>query len=207
MIEFPVVDAGNQALRQVALQEEVFGREVRGDLLARAVNHQLACRRGGNASVKGRSDVAGGGRKPFRQKGTGNARQGTTRAPQYRSGGSVFGPRPHSYATKMPKKVRRLALQTALSAKREAGELVVLDQFGLTEVKTKAMRVVLEALGVKRSTLIVLAEQDRMVELSARNLPCVDVMREEGINVYDLLAHDTLVMTEAALERLQERLA
>lgn len=207
MIEIPVVDAGNRALRQVPLEEAIFGREVRGDLLARAVNHQLACRRGGNASTKRRSEVSGGGKKPYRQKGTGNARQGTTRAPQYRTGGIVFGPIPHSYATKLPKKVRRLALQVALSAKLGAGELIILEDFNLTEVKTRAARTILETLGVGRSALVVLAEANSTVELSVRNLPGIDVMRVEGVNVYDLLAHEKVVMTEAALGRLQERLS
>lgn len=207
MIEFPVVDAGNQAVRQVTLREEVFGRKVRGDLLAKAVNYQLARRRGGNASTKTRSDVKGGGKKPFRQKGTGNARQGTVSAPQFRSGGVVFGPHPRSFAMKLPKKMRVLALQTALSAKLEAAELIVLDSFNLTEIKTKAMCAVLEALGIERSALVVLAEEDAMVELSARNIPGVDVMRVEGVNVYDLLSHEKFVITETALGLLQERLA
>lgn len=207
MIEFSIVDAGNQSLRQVTLQEEVFGREVRGDLLARVVNYQLARRRGGGASTKRRAEVAGGGKKPFRQKGTGNARQGTIRAPHYRGGGVVFGPHPRSYAMKVHKKVRRLALQTALSAKREAGELVVIDGFNLVEIKTKAMRTILEALGVGRSALIVLAEKDVNVERSAQNLPGIDCIAVEGVNVYDLLVHEKVILTEAALGALQERLA
>lgn len=207
MIEIPVVDAGNRELRRVPLEEAIFGREIRGDLLARSVNYQLACRRGGNASTKRRSEVSGGGKKPYRQKGTGNARQGTNRAPQYRTGGIVFGPIPHSYAQKLPKKVRRLALQVALSAKREAGELIILEAFNLTEVKTQAARAILEGLGVGRSGLVVLAEADHTVELSVRNLPGIDVMRVEGVNVYDLLSHEKVVMTEAALSRIQERLA
>ncbi|MBF0399588.1 MAG: 50S ribosomal protein L4 [Magnetococcales bacterium] len=207
MIEIPVVDAGNRELRRVPLEEAIFGREIRGDLLARSVNYQLACRRGGNASTKRRSEVSGGGKKPYRQKGTGNARQGTNRAPQYRTGGIVFGPIPHSYAQKLPKKVRRLALQVALSAKREAGELIILEAFNLTEVKTQAARAILEGLGVGRSGLVVLAEADNTVELSVRNLPGIDVMRVEGVNVYDLLSHEKVVMTEAALSRIQERLA
>lgn len=207
MIELPVVDTGNQALRQVAVQEELFGLEVRGDILARAVNYQLTRRRAGNASTKGRSDVAGGGRKPFRQKGTGNARQGTISAPHYRSGGIVFGPHPKSYATKLPKKVRLLALKTALSAKLEAGELIIVDQLNLAVVKTKAMRTILETLGIGRSALVVVSEVNTNVALSMRNLPGMDIIRVEGVNVYDLLAHDKVVMTEDALGRLQERLA
>ncbi|MEO5348141.1 MAG: 50S ribosomal protein L4 [Magnetococcus sp. YQC-3] len=207
MIEISVVDTGNRELRRVPLQEAVFGREIRADLLARTVNYQLAGRRGGNACTKRRAEVSGGGKKPYRQKGTGNARQGTTRAPQFRTGGVVFGPIPHSYAHKLPKKVRRLALQVALTAKLEAGELIVLDAFNLAEVKTQAARAILETLGVSRSGLVVLEEGNSTVELSVRNLPGIDVMRWEGVNVYDLLRHEKVVMTEAALSRLQERLA
>ena len=207
MIEFGVVNSDNQALRQVVLREEVFGREVRGDLLAWVVDYQLARRRSGSAFTKGRAEVVGGGKKPYRQKGTGNARQGTVRAPQFRTGGIVFGPRPRSYAGKVPKKVRRFALQIALSAKREAGELVVLDFFSLDKVRTKDMGFILSTLGVERSALIILAEDDAKVVLSARNLPGLDVVRVEGVNVYDLLAHEKVVMTEAALDKLQERLA
>lgn len=207
MIEYPVMDAGNREVRQATLLDQIFGRPVRADLLARIVNYQLAGRRGGNASTKVRSDVRGGGRKPFRQKGTGNARQGTIRAPQARGGGIVFGPHPHSYATKLPKKERRLGLQVALSAKREAGELVIVENFGLEQIQTKAMLAILSALGVGRTTLIVLDQEDRAVELSARNLPGVDIINEVGVNVYGLLAHETVVMTEAALNKLQERLA
>lgn len=207
MIEFSVVDASNQSLRQVVLHEDVFGREVRGDLLAQVVNYQLARRRCGGASTKRRGEVAGGGKKPFRQKGTGNARQGTIRAPHYRGGGVVFGPHPRSYAMKVPRKVRRLALQTALSAKLDAGGLVVVDSFNLVEVKTKAIRAILGVLGAERSALIVLAEKDTNVELSVRNLPGVDCIAVEGVNVYDLLSHEKVVLTEAALGALQERLA
>ncbi|MBF0095871.1 MAG: 50S ribosomal protein L4 [Magnetococcales bacterium] len=207
MIEIPVVDAGNQELRRIEVQKTVFGQEIRTDIVARMVNYQLAGRRGGNACTKRRSEVSGGGKKPYRQKGTGNARQGTARAPQFRTGGVVFGPLPHSYAQKLPKKVRRLALQVALTAKLQAGELVVVESLGLTEIKTKAARSVMENLGVSRSGLVVLSGSDATVELSIRNLPGIDVMRVEGVNVYDLLAHEKVVMTEEALNRLQERLA
>ncbi len=207
-IEHVVKDTGNQELRTVTLNGAVFGRRVRSDLLARVVNYQLAKRRSGTASTKGRSDVRGGGRKPFRQKGTGNARQGTTRAVQFRTGGVVFGPLPRSYAGKLPKQERKLALQTALSAKREAGEMILIDDFGLgEEIKTKRMRTVLEALHASGSAMIVIPEADRAVSLSARNLPGVSVVRVEGVNVYDLLAHQKLILTEAALNKLQERLA
>ncbi|MBF0184572.1 MAG: 50S ribosomal protein L4 [Magnetococcales bacterium] len=207
MIEIPVVDASNQELRRVEVQETIFGQEIRKDIVARMVNYQLAARRGGNASTKRRSEVSGGGKKPYRQKGTGNARQGTARAPQFRTGGIVFGPLPHSYEQKLPKKVRRMALQVALTAKLQAGELIIVESFGLTEIKTKAAKMIIEALGVERSGLIVLPESDQVLELSIRNLPGIDVMRVEGVNVYDLLAHEKVVMTAEALNRLQERLA
>lgn len=207
-IERPVRDAANQELRTATLSPTVFGRPVRGDLLARVVNWQLAKRRSGTASTRTRSDVRGGGRKPFRQKGTGNARQGTIRAPQYRTGGVVFGPHPRSHAIKLPKQERRLALQTALSAKCAADELILIEGFGLGgEIRTRTMRTVLEALNAAQSTLIVLPEEDRAVSLSARNLPGITVIRVEGVNAYDLLAHQKLILTEEALGKLQERLA
>lgn len=206
MIEYPLKDAKNQEIGTAQLSEAVFGRPVRSDLLHAVVNHQLGRRRSGTASVKRRSDVAGGGAKPYRQKGTGNARQGTIRAPHYRGGGVVFGPVARDYGGKVNKKVKRLALQTALSAKREAGELVLVDDLGLTEIKTKAMAALLATLGIQGSALIVLAEADAVVERSARNLPRISVIRFEGVNVYDLLAHDQVV-TGSALKKLEERLA
>ncbi|MBF0434998.1 MAG: 50S ribosomal protein L4 [Magnetococcales bacterium] len=206
-MEFSLKDAQNNHLRTIELSEALFGREVRGDLLARMVNYQLAKRRSGTASTKGRSQVSGGGRKPYRQKGTGNARQGTIRAPQFRTGGIVFGPLPRSYAHKMDKKERRLALMTALSAKRAADEIVIVDRLGLDTIKTKAIKAMLQALGADTSALIVVAEEDRTVELSARNLPGVKVLRLEGINTYDLLAHEKIILTEDAVKKLEERLS
>ncbi|MBF0134737.1 MAG: 50S ribosomal protein L4 [Magnetococcus sp. DMHC-1] len=207
MIEHPLKDANNQDLRQIALKDETFGRPVREDLLARMVQYQLAKRRSGCASTKTRSDVRGGGRKPYRQKGTGNARQGTIRAPQFRTGGVVFGPHPRSYATSLPKKVRRLALQTALSVKRIDGDLILLDKLEMAEIKTKAMRTILSNLGAERSALIVIPAEDVQVQVSARNLPGISVIRVEGVNVYDLLRHEKVIITEAALDKLEERLA
>lgn len=206
-MEFSLKDVQNNHLRTIELSEAVFAREVRGDILARMVNYQLAKRRSGTASTKGRSEVRGGGKKPYRQKGTGNARQGTIRAPQFRTGGIVFGPLPRSYAHKMVKKERRLALMTALSAKQSAGEMIVIDRLVMDEVKTKAMKAILGALSATDSALIVVAEADRNVELSARNLPGVKVLRLEGINAYDLLTYEKMIITEDAVKRLEERLA
>lgn len=207
MIEYPLINTSKETMRMVELSEAVFGKEVRGDLLARMVNYQLAKRRAGTASTKGRSEVRGGGRKPYRQKGTGNARQGTIRAPQFRTGGIVFGPLPRDYAHKMTKKERRLALMTALSAKFQDNSLVFLDKFGMEEVKTKAMVAILSALGIDKTVLIVLSQSDSVVELSSRNLPGVSVIRVEGVNTYDLLAHEKVIVTEDALRMLEERLA
>jgi large subunit ribosomal protein L4 len=208
MIEFPLKDTNNQQIRTVQLSDLVFGQPMRSDLLALMVRYQLAKRRIGSASTKTRSDVAGGGRKPYRQKGTGNARQGTIRAPQFRKGGVVFGPHPRDYDLGLPKKVRKLSLRVALSAKREAGELIVIDQIKLAEIKTKAFQAILKQMGIDAvSVLIVLAEDDRIVQLSARNLSKVSIMRSEGVNVYDLLAYNVLILTEPALQKLEERLA
>ncbi|MBF0369246.1 MAG: 50S ribosomal protein L4 [Magnetococcales bacterium] len=206
-MELSLKDASNQELRTVQLSESVFGRRVRGDILAAMVNYQLAKRRSGTASSKGRSEIRGGGKKPYRQKGTGNARQGTVSAPQYRTGGVVFGPQPRDFGFKLTKKLRRLALLTALSAKRAAEEMVLIEDFGLTDIKTKAMKGILASLGVNGSALVVIAEEDRNVQLSARNLPGVTVLREEGVNTYDLLKHEKLVLTEAALQKLEGRLS
>ncbi|NGZ05048.1 MAG: 50S ribosomal protein L4 [Magnetococcales bacterium] len=207
MIEFPVIDAANQASHTVNLSELAFGTDVRPDLLNRVVHYQLAKRRLGTASTKRRGEVRGGGKKPYRQKGTGNARQGTIRAPQYRTGGVVFGPHPRDYSVKMTKKERALGLRSALSAKREAGELIILKEFGLSEIKTKTLLEILQRLQASQSVLIVLAELDPSVELSARNLPGVDVLPVEGVNVYDLLIHEKLLLTEAALVKLEARVA
>ncbi|MBF0625018.1 MAG: 50S ribosomal protein L4 [Magnetococcales bacterium] len=206
MIDYPVKDANNQEQRRVALSEEAFGKAVRPDLLAMAVRYQMAKRRSGNASTKTRGQVRGGGRKPYRQKGTGNARQGTIRAPQFRTGGIVFGPHPRDYAHKLSKRVRRLALQTALSAKREAQELILVADLGLEGIKTKALQAILKRLDVTGSVLIVIAAADDKVELSARNIPGVSVIRPEGVNVHDLLWHEKVILTEAALQKIEERL-
>ncbi|MBF0282999.1 MAG: 50S ribosomal protein L4 [Magnetococcales bacterium] len=207
MIQIPVCDVTNKELRNIELSETVFGRPVRGDLLSMTVNWQLASRRSGTAQTKGRSDVSGGGKKPYKQKGTGRARQGSTRSPQFRHGGVVFGPHPRSYEFKLNKKFRRLALQTALSAKREYGEMLVIDAFGLEAIKTKSMVQILSALNSLHSALIVLAESDQNVEKSVRNLPHISVVRVEGVNVYDLLAHGKVIFTESALKKVEERLA
>lgn len=207
MIEISVKDQNNKDVGSAQLSESVFGRKIRTDLLAMAVRYQMAKRAQGNASIKSRAQVNGGGKKPYRQKGTGSARQGTIRAPQYRGGGIVFGPtNAKNPAIKLSKKVRRLALQTALSTKREEGGLTILNELVFNEIKTKAMRETLAALDLKGRILIVLEGRDEVIEKSARNLPGVTVMSSVGVNVYDLLIHDSVVMTQAAVKLLEEKL-
>lgn len=207
MLEAPLKDQNNQNIGTVQLEERIFGREVREDILARMVHYQLAKRRLGTADTKRRSEVHGGGRKPYRQKGTGNARQGTIRAPHYRKGGVVFGPHPRDFAGKLPKKVRRLALMTALSAKLAAQEIIFVNSLTFSEIKTKLMIKTMADFAIDGSLMIVLGGRDANIELSARNIPNVQVLPAEGVNVYDLLWHKQLIMTESGLKAIQERLA
>ena len=205
-MKLDVISLENKKAGSVDLDDAVFGLEVRSDLLARAVNWQLAKRRQGSHAVKGRTDVSGGGKKPFRQKGTGSARQGTSRAPQHRGGGVVFGPTPRSYEHKLPKKVRKLALKTALSAKQAEGKLVVVDTAELKAPKTADLNKKLAALGWGSALVIDGAEVNKNFALAAGNIVGIDVLPSQGANVYDILRHDTLVLTQDAVTKLQERL-
>ncbi|MEO5377147.1 MAG: 50S ribosomal protein L4 [Magnetococcus sp. DMHC-6] len=206
-MELTVRDTSNQDVGRIEVSEAVFGREMRADLLAEVVGYQLAKRRCGTASSKTRAEVRGGSKKPYRQKGTGNARQGTIRAPQFRTGGVVFGPKPHDFAIKLSKKVRKQGLQIALSSKYQDGDLILIDKFGLEEIKTKAMKGLLEGIGVVDKALIVLSGEDKNVTMSARNIPGITVMQVAGVNVYDILKHGKLVLTSDSLRSLEERLA
>jgi len=167
---------------------------------------QLANRRSGSASTKSKGFVSGGGKKPWRQKGTGRARAGSIRSPIWVGGGTVFGPQPRDYSYRMPRKARREALLSALSLKNRDGKIIVIDKFELDEPKTKLMVKALAELKVD-SALIVIAQSDVKIERSARNLPTVKVLRVDGLNVYDLLRYNHLVLTEGALKLLEERLA
>lgn len=191
---------------QSELKDEIFGVELRPHLLHQAVVMQLNNRRAGTASTKTKGFVRGGGKKPWRQKGTGRARAGSTRSPLWVGGGTIFGPQPRDYSYRLPKKARREALLSALSLKNKDGKIIVVEKIELTEAKTKLMRQMLEQLQV-RNALIVLPQSDKKVELSARNLPTVKVLRVEGLNVYDLLRYEHLIMTEGALKLIEERLA
>lgn len=187
------------------LEDAVFAAPVKEHLFYDMVRYQLAARRAGTHAVKGRAQVSGGGRKPWKQKGTGRARQGSTRSPQWRGGGVVHGPRPRSHAIYLPKKVRRAALRSALSRRCGESALFVVDKFELPEIKTRHVVNVMNAFDFK-DMLLVLAERDENVLRSARNLQAVTVLPVEGLNVYDVLKHRNLVLTSAAVEQLTARL-
>jgi len=195
----------NQEVGDIELSEAVFGLPVRRDILARVVNWQLSKRRAGTHKTKGVSDISGTTKKPYRQKGTGRARQGSLRSPQFRGGAVIFGPVVRSHEFGLQKKVRRLGLKTALSAKQAEGKLVVVDEARLDDAKTKALRSRFEALGWG-SVLIIDGAVNESFARAARNLPKVDVLPEQGSNVYDILRRDTLVLTRAAVQQLEARL-
>lgn len=197
---------GSQA-GEIELNESVFGIEPNTHVLHEAVVMQRASMRQGTHAVKNRSDVRGGGRKPWRQKGTGRARQGSIRSPQWVGGGVVFGPTPRSYSYKLPKKVRRLALKSALSSKVKEESLVVLESLAFDAPKTKEVVKMLGALNVNEKALIVTADTDENVVRSANNLQGVKVLTVTEVNVLDLLTHDKLILTKDAAEKAGEVLA
>ncbi|KHF39026.1 50S ribosomal protein L4 [Halalkalibacter okhensis] len=206
----PKVALFNQTGSQVGdieLNDSVFGIEPNTSVLHDAVVMQQASLRQGTHKTKGRSEVRGGGRKPWRQKGTGRARQGSIRSPQWVGGGVVFGPTPRSYSYKLPKKVRRLAIKSALSSKVQAEEIVVLDNLAFEAPKTKEMAAVLSSLSADRKALVVTADYNEAVALSARNLPGVTFVTADGVSVLDVLKHDKLVITKDAVEKVEEVLA
>ena len=192
---------GNQ-IGEMELSDAVFGVEVNEHLLHMAVVNHLAAKRQGTQSAKTRSEVSGGGKKPWRQKGTGHARQGSTRAPQWTGGGVVFAPVPRDYSFKMNKKEKRAALKSALSSKVAENKIIVLDAFNMEEVKTKKFKAVMDALKVSKALVVV--DNNNNVVLSARNIPEVKTASTSTINVYDILKYDTLVVTQDAVATIQE---
>lgn len=206
-MELDVIDRQGMPVEKLVVADGAFGVEVKPHLLHQVIRMQLANRRRGTASTKTRGDVSGGGRKPWRQKGTGRARAGSTRSPLWRGGGVALGPKPRDYAYVLPKKVRRAALRSALSLKVQEGRLMVIDHIDIPAPKTKQMVGFLKDLGVENRVLVLLAEDNPNVQLAARNLPNVKALRVEGVNVYDLLAHDYLICARDALLKLQERVA
>lgn len=192
---------------EIELKDEVFGVAVNESVMHDAVVNQLANKRLGTQSAKTRAEVSGGGRKPFKQKGTGRARAGSSRSPLWRSGGIIFAPKPRSYSYAIPKKVRRLALRSALSSKVQKGNIIVLDQLAMAEPKTKEFADVLNSLKVTKKALVVTAEADTAVVRSARNIPGVTPTHADTLNVYDVLAHEKLIITRDAVSKVEEVLA
>jgi large subunit ribosomal protein L4 len=200
-----VYDIENNRISEIDLSDAVFGAEVNQDAIYEVVKMQMASRRMGTASTKGRSDVRGGGKKPWRQKGTGRARAGHSRSPIWRGGGIIFGPTPHSYSYKPPKKVRRMALISALSMKLKEEKMIILRDFPMDEIKTKKFREVIERFGLSRALFVIDGLQP-ILEKSSRNVKEVKMVRSEGINVYDLLKYDHVVLLEPSIKKIEEAL-
>ena len=203
MANVSVYNIEGKEVGSIELNDAVFGVEVNEHLVHMAVVNQLANNRQGTQSAKTRSEVSGGGRKPWRQKGTGHARQGSTRSPQWTGGGVVFAPKPRDYSFKMNKKEKRIALLSALSSKVADNKIVVLDSFNLDEIKTKKFAEVMSNLKVDKA-LVVIEGENKNVVLSGRNIPTVKVSATNEINTYDVLKYETLVVTKAAVKKLEE---
>ncbi|MDT8419120.1 MAG: 50S ribosomal protein L4 [Desulfuromonadales bacterium] len=202
MATVTIFDLDKKQVGEREVADAIFNAEVKPHLLHDMVRYQLASRRQGTAAVKTRSQVAGGGKKPYRQKGTGNARQGTIRAPHFVGGGVAFGPQPRSYSFKLNSKVKKAALCSALSARFQGEKITVLNDINLEKISTKAFAEVLRRFELE-GALVVIDKSDSKVELSARNLQNVKVLRAEGVNVYDVLKYPNLVLTDAAVTAIE----
>lgn len=202
MATVTIFDQDKKQVGEREIADAIFNAEVKGYLLHDMVRYQLAARRQGTASVKTRAAVAGGGKKPYRQKGTGNARQGTVSAPHFVGGGVAFGPQPRSYAFKLNRKVKKLALCSALSVRYQAEKLTVIKDLNLDAINTKSFAQLIQRFELE-GVLIVIDQADPKVELSARNLHNVKVLRADGVNVYDILKYPNLVLTDAAVNEIE----
>ncbi|MBW7452673.1 50S ribosomal protein L4 [Paenibacillus sepulcri] len=207
MPKVAIFSVNGSQVGDIELSETIFGIKPNVHVLHSAVLLQQASVRRGTHKTKGRSEVRGGGRKPWKQKGTGRARQGSTRSPQWVGGGTVFGPTPRSYSFKLPKKVRRLAIKSALSSKVIDNDIIVLDQLAFAQPKTKEFTTILGNLKVARKALVVTANYEDNVALSARNIPGIKFVAADGINVLDVMTYDKLIITKEAVEKVQEVLA
>jgi large subunit ribosomal protein L4 len=205
-MQIDIVNTSGKKVSQIELNDAVFDVPQKDHLFYEVTKMQLANRRAGTASTKNRSDVRGGGAKPFKQKGTGRARQGTSRSPINRGGGVVFGPKPRDYSYKVPKKVAKGALSSALSLKAREGKLKVIESLELSEPKTKGAIELLSKIGAT-NVLLVIAEANRNVELATRNIKGCKTLRSSGLNVYDVLKYDNIVISREALAGIEERLA
>jgi large subunit ribosomal protein L4 len=203
MASTPLYDRTGKTVGDVELSDELFAAPVNAAVLHQVVTAQLAARRAGTHDTRTRGEVRGGGAKPYRQKGTGRARQGSIRAPHYRGGGAVFGPHPRSYEQRLPRKMKRLALRGALTAKLGDDQVKVIDGFGLGATKTKELAGVLKALDATGRVLVVAPGRDENLELSARNLPTVNVILADSLNAVDLVAADLVLIEQPALARME----
>ena len=197
-----VYDIDNKKVAEIELSDAVFGAPVNEDAIYEAVRMQMASRRSGTASTKGRSEVSGGGKKPWRQKGTGRARAGHSRSPIWRGGGVVFGPTPHNYSLKVSKKVRRLALISALSMKFKEERMTILRDFPMEEIKTRKFQELVDRFGLKKARFVIDTPRP-VLEKSSRNIPDVKMIRSEGVNVYDLLKYDHVVLLEPSVHKIE----
>lgn len=204
MPKVALYNVSGEQIGDVQLNDNVFGVEVNRHVLYESVKNQLANKRQGTQSVKTRSDVRGGGRKPWRQKGTGRARQGSIRSPQWVGGGVVFAPKPRDYSYSIPKKARRLAMKSALSSKVEENEMFILDELKLEQPKTKDIVNILKNLDASKKALIVIDEKDENIIKSVRNISGVDTTLVNTLNVYDILNHDTFIITKNAVTKVEE---
>jgi large subunit ribosomal protein L4 len=205
-MQLNVVTLDNKPAGTIEVADAIFGAPVRADILSRMVNYQLAKRRAGTHKTKGISDISGTTKKPFAQKGGGRARQGSLRSPQFRGGAVIFGPVVRSHAHDLPKKVRRLALRTAISSKQAEGKLVIVDAVTAAQAKTAALAASFRTLGWASVLFVDGKEVNENFALAARNIPNVDVLPSQGANVYDILRRDVLVLTKSAVEQLEARL-
>ncbi|NLM04081.1 MAG: 50S ribosomal protein L4 [Clostridiales bacterium] len=204
MPKVAVYNVAGEEVSEITLSEDIFGVEVNEHVLYEVVKNQLANKRQGTQSAKTRAEVRGGGRKPWRQKGTGRARHGSIRSPLWVGGGVTFAPKPRDYSYKLPKKVRRLAMKSALTSKVNNNELIVLDELVLDTPKTKEIVNMLNNLKVEKKVLIVLDETNENVVKSARNIPGVETTSVNTLNVYDILKYDNFIITKAAVEKVEE---
>ena len=203
MANVSVLNMEGKEVGTIELNDAVFGVQINEHLVHMAVVQHLANKRQGTQKAKTRSEVSGGGRKPWRQKGTGHARQGSTRAPQWTGGGVVFAPVPRDYSFKLNKKEKRAALKSVLTSRVESGKLIVLDELKLDEIKTKKFKAVMDNLNVSKA-LVVMADNDQKVFMSARNLPGIKTSLADAINVYDIMKGDTLILTRDAVAKIEE---
>lgn len=204
MAEIEIINKDNKSVGKADLPDDIFGVDVKRGLLHEVVRNHLANKRQGNASTRTKGLVRGGGRKPYKQKGTGRARSGSNSSPLWKGGGTVFGPHPRDYSYKLPKKAKWSALSSALTAKFADGEVILMDAIGVEEPKTRALRTLLDSLGIKNNVLIIIPEKHEALELASRNLPRVDIARVNELNVYSILSHEKLLISRDAVEKMKE---